>query len=394
MLGLAIASAINCGFNIHKKMLPQRTEVYNYAIEQGIDSSIATKLEKKLSSNLDKNYREFIDTISKYDSDFQELSVNSSILENKKISKKELENVKNKKINSTETEIENPIEIYAVIANCSDSNSPSNYSKRNQNIAEISTKSFYKFLKDNNVPDENISFLQYIDSQEKLFETEEYKSLLERKISGTEKLPMSKILPTKDYEIISDGKATKKNFLEAIANSGADSNDKLIIYYHSASKKDREKSELATSELGDMVKFNDEKIITPELREAIKKVNEYCKQITILENLGGNQNLAKKLDNLLTQFLVPESERINKNLKGVLIISSPNPHNINSETLNNEIFTLNLIGNETKGVPLKENFESLKGDKEEVIRLPYAVFLDGVKKAPELCPWFDKSLLN
>jgi len=45
MLGLALAS---CGINAYRKALPQRTEVYNYAIEQGIDSSIATQLEKKL----------------------------------------------------------------------------------------------------------------------------------------------------------------------------------------------------------------------------------------------------------------------------------------------------------------------------------------------------------
>lgn len=381
MLGLALAS---CGINAYRKALPQKTEVYNYAIEQGIDSSIATQLEKKLSSNLETNYKEFIDTISKYDSGLQKKCADSSILENKKISKKELKNVKDKKLNSTETEIENPRETYAVIANGSGSSNAEKHSEENKNYSLLTVNSVYKFLKEKGVSDENITFLVY--NNKNIFDTKEYKSLLEKKVKG---------LPSKEDELIVDGKAVKDKFLNAIKNSGADSNDRLLIVYHSPSERARVRYEGTTDNIRDAVRFNNENISPWELTYALKEANKNCQEITIIENLGGNLPLAEKIDVTPSHDWVKEKIKEEK-LKGVLVISSPNTTpTFKEKILNNEMFTIQLIGDAMNGSSLEESLKkSNYSDEEKSIERPSVVYLDGFRKSADECPWFDKTLLN
>ena len=136
---------------LHK---PKENPAYEYALGKGLEKEIAESL-KKLNP-LNKNDKQFINIISSYPKKLQKVCVNSDILNDNYISKKELENTKK----ATLEGIVNPKETYAILANGSGPSSPNWYSSKNVKFSLANILSFYKLLKDNNVSDDNITLLR------------------------------------------------------------------------------------------------------------------------------------------------------------------------------------------------------------------------------------------
>ncbi|GAG69411.1 unnamed protein product, partial [marine sediment metagenome] len=70
---------------------PRSKPAYEYALSKDLEGNIAEALAEKLDS-LDNNSQEFINIISDYSPELQKACVNSDILDNGHVSKRELEN--------------------------------------------------------------------------------------------------------------------------------------------------------------------------------------------------------------------------------------------------------------------------------------------------------------
>ena len=120
-------------------------------------------------------------------------------------------------------EPENPVDIYAVIANGTND-------KKSENSQIISMLMFYKLLKDVGVSDDNITLLLYHPNHEDFIHTEKYEELKE---DYGEHFVLVHIPSDKSQVDIDDENVTLEKFLKAISNIPSDDNDIVYISYSS-----------------------------------------------------------------------------------------------------------------------------------------------------------------
>lgn len=349
MIGLISLGALGVGAKISGVFSKQKTTpVYEYAIEKNLGKTIAKKVESRLTSKLEENEKKFIDIISSYSKSLQEICLDSDILNNHHISEKELENVRKAGINGT---VNNPEEIYAVIANGNGSENPKFYSQKNVEHSLANISSFYKFLKNNNVTDENISLLLYNPTNVKL------------------------------DDMTVDDKSDADNFLNAIKNSHTDDNDVLYIAYSNPGPESNESNQNLNN---NYISFDGNSInLSPKEKSDRKKIRlhsfylasileekEYKKTIIIF-NTWDSKNF---LDLNFSPYGVdPEN---------ILGISSPNkigPYN--------ETFMSYLISEQIKNP--KKSIKELINDESKM----YYYNENGVRRSPQECPWYNKPII-
>lgn len=227
----AINNALNKIF--HK----EEDSVYTYLVSQGINSENARILTPKINPELTNNEKEFARIISGYPSDLQRICVESDILDNRHISKAELESARRAGL---ERKIINPKEIYAIILNGDGSGrDPETYSQENTEYSLGNILAFYKYLKDDKVDDENISLLINNPTNVNLTDNATHDffrkggRFLTRKDGKTifSDIPVNELLPVKTEEIVIDDISNKENFLESIKRLKTDYNDTLMIAF-------------------------------------------------------------------------------------------------------------------------------------------------------------------
>jgi len=314
LVGLTLLASylpLSCtSFNQASKKSP----AYEYALSKGLEGTIAEPIGKKLDY-LDGNDREFIDIISSYSSELQKACVNSDILDNGHVSKKELENTKE----ATLEGIVNPEEIYAVLAN------GYNVLANGHNDGGWGITSavfFYEMFKDNHVDDENIALLMHNTRHEDYTDTDIQKDLRSDpegfiKDSYNPQYPSKEdqdIIKqtlkeytslTKDEIEIDSEEVNRKKFLDAIKNLKSDYNDTAYIFYNSHGMYRKEKG------FG-FVGIGEKSITSPDLNKAIRDM-EYEKLIVIGASCRSagflkNLNKPKKIRNTLAIASAGEEE--------------------------------------------------------------------------------------
>lgn len=224
---------------------------YQYAQDVGLEERFSKELKRL--GRLDENDKEFIDTIAKLPEEYQKIALTEggdmNIAANGHISSKELEETKEYARNPSEEGIENPKEVYAVLANGKFGVPKVEYAfGESFSIANI--LSVYKVLKDRGVPDENITLMVYHPHFDDVVHTRFYKShnqnykkllkfLEDMDIDideYTRPLPYSaeviRALPSSEDEVevdMENEEVNNPNFLKAVASLNSDKNDVSVI---------------------------------------------------------------------------------------------------------------------------------------------------------------------
>jgi len=369
ILSALVYTALSVGNYACKVLNPERTPLYEYAISKRINPKTAKRLDERLSPELEDNYENFINAISSYSPESQELCIQSDILDNKHISDAELKNVREKILDKTRTEIENPREIYAVLANSSGPSQSERFSKKNLVYSALDIISFYELLKKNGTSDENISLLMYNPLDLNFLDTPEYKSLLKEK-------RFQKILPLEDCLQI-DGEATKDNFLSAIKDLNSDSNDRCyIVLSDSSPKKVKEGDlEIMYGKRNTFLELDKKIVFSRDVADVIKG-SEYEKMIMFLNGGEARGFFPSMGINAISQsLLLSDSEKREAGLKNILAIDSAG-----------ETFLMNFINQY-----LKDKEQSIEGILEELKKSSLtsnAYHFKGREKSAEECPWF------
>ena len=279
---------------------------------------------------------------------------------------------------------ENLSETYAILANCSGTKELNRFSKQNHHYSMLNILSAYNLFKQEGLSDENISLLIYNPTSENsedvknIFETKEYKSLLERKA-------LTGILPSKTDKFAIDGEATRENFMNALRKLNLDSNDTLYIVLSNPSPK--EIDELKTvqySTANSYFALDDEEIHSGEFASAMKAPRlEGVKKMLIL-NSGDSNGLLPHLDEniFLKSILLSDKEKKDMGLKNLIAISSPEGWKFDKET-----FIMNFL-NQYK----KNKEQSIKELAEKTDGVVYSY--DGREVSPEKNPWFNAPLFK
>ncbi len=271
------------------------------------------------------------------------------------------------------SEIENPKKIFAVLANGSGPSQPKRFSEKNFNYSLLNILSFYSLLKREGVSDDDISLLVYNPANTNIFETEEYKSLLEKKL-------FSGVLPSKKDKIEIDGKATKKNFLNALRKIHLNSEDVIYIVISNSSPKEADEK-IMYSARNLCIELDKESVMPSDLQYALKNL-EQGKKIIIL-NDGDAANFLPSLDaSLENQYFLSSSEKRELSSKKVLGISSPADYGFDKET-----FIMSLIRDymKDKKQPIKKIINGLKDE---------SYYFDKGERSLEECPWINSPLFN
>lgn len=366
---------------LHK---PKKSPIYEYALSKGLETKIAKSLERL--SPLDKNDKEFIDIISSYPKKLQQVSVNSDILDNNYISKKELENTKK----ATLEGIINPKETYAILANGSGPSDPDWYSQKDVKSSMANILSFYKLLKDNNVNDDNITLLMYNPSKINLSKLKQDNSYSKKhhKIVDVKKRELSNLLPSSEDSIKIDGIATKKNFLNAIRNLHSDYNDTVFIAYSNPGGHPPKSIKDYIGRENNYIEFSGVPVAYYDLNFAINKIQ--FDKLTIIQNSRYAANLLRNLNN--TNLMLENSNNTSPGkLKNVLAITSPNMDNISNET-----FLLDFVEKYRKNPnqSIKDIMKIENRIYKKDLYHPQEFYFNnnGKRRSTEECPWFNKPL--
>lgn len=234
---------------------------------------------------LDQSEKEFIDLLQGLPEDKQK-DYAKDIYKNKILTTELLEEIKKEKtaekpvtiedkIDKITQKPEDPVDIYAVIANGTDD-------KDQRGAPMVAAISFYKLFKDIGVDDDNITLFLYRPNHKDFKNTKKYKKMI--KYDGYHLVSM--LLPSDQSEVEIDyenRKVTKTNFLKAISEIPSDSNDWIYIFYSSHG-----------TESGKF-RFPDGHLVSAELKRAIKKVDygrliimqDSCHAGALLKNLKG-----------------------------------------------------------------------------------------------------------
>lgn len=392
LLTFLAACALNIGTMCVRED-KEKSEVYEYAVKQNINQEIAEMLEERIGKEIKPNYHEFIDTISLYPENLQKICINSDILDNKHISTEELRNTKK----ATLKGIENPAEMHAVMANGSGPGNSNRYSLTNSVYSMLNVISFYKFLKDNNVNEENMFMFLSNPAELNLIETEEYKSLLEKRLMTVKdnliipsEITLSRVLPSEqEYNEIKNkirGDATIKNFSNAIRDLSSDYNDIVCIMFSDPSGKDDYIEKIAGRNNAS-VEFNKKIMSNLDLSMILTSQNFKSGKNIIFQN----SRYASKIIPLLERtnpYLTNEGVNMLKNTLGICSA------NING--LNNEIFTLDFISKylEDPKQSIKNIMQKLKKIREGDMYLPEIYIFNNGNISAEQYPGFYRPFLD
>lgn len=282
----------------------------------------------------------------------------------------------------TPSEIEVPkknlSETYAILANCSGTTTAERFSEQNHHYSMLNILSAYNLLKQEGLSDENISLFIYNPTEENIFETKEYKSLLEKKA-------LTGILPSKTDKFIIDGKATKENFMNALRKLNLDSKDTLYVVLSNPSpKKIEEPNGINYGTADTYVLLEDEELFSADLASTMnsQRLGD-AKKIIILNSGDSNMFLPYLEENVfLDSFFLSKKEKKDLGLKSLLALSSPREGTFDKET-----FIMNFLNqyNKDKKQPIRELIEKTNGK---------AYSFCGIKIAPEKNPWFNKPLID
>lgn len=242
---------------------------------------------------LDQYEKEFIDLLQGLPEDKQK-DYAKDIYKNKSLTPELLQKIKKEKIaekqisaNTLEQKIiqepENPVDIYAVIANGTDDKSLRGY-------PITSMLSFYKLLKDVGVSDDNITLFLYHPNHKDFIYTERYGDMM----YNPGKKFVSIHFPSDENQVeIDDEKVTLKKFLKAISNIPSDNNDLVYILYNSHG-----------TEKG-VVRFPNGDLTNITLKRAIKKIN--YGRLIIMQNSCYSAALLKKLSGIEDYIAIASS---------------------------------------------------------------------------------------
>ena len=273
---------------------------------------------------------------------------------------------------------ENLSETYAILANCSGTTTAERFSEQNHNYSMLNILSAYNLFKQEGLSDENISLFIYNPTEEDVFETKEYKSLLERKA-------LTGILPSKTDKFAIDGEATKENFMGALEKLDLDSKDTLYIVLSNPSPKELEAPRAVQYSIEDTyVTLDNDEIFSIELAQAINfpKLKE-AKKIIILNSGDSNAFLPHLERNIFSEsFFLSDKQKKEMGLRNLLALSSPKEGTFDKET-----FIMNFLKkyNQDKKQSIRELIEKTNGK---------AYSFEGIKVAPEKNPWFNDSLFK
>jgi hypothetical protein len=273
------------------------------------------------------------------------------------------------------TQIGNPEEVYAVLANGSGPSQAGRYSQSNAVYSALNILSAYKLLKQEGAKDENITLLMYNPAEIDFLKTKEYKSLLEKKA-------FAKVLPSEEDTIQIDGKATKNNFLDAITKLPSDSNDSIYIIFSIPAPKKQEDTEIMYGSRNPYIQLDKETIFSVDIASAIKDIE--CKKMIIIQNSGDSANLLPTLEinGINRSNYTSSTEKKERKIKKLLGIVSPN-----TKEMENEIFIIRFISEymKDKNQPIQGIMKKLDINPSFP---PKAYYFEGGKRSPEECPWF------
>jgi len=189
---------------------------------------------------------------------------------------------------------ENPVKIYAVIANGTDDKSLRGY-------IITSMLSFYKLLKDVGVSDGNITLFLYHPNHKDFIYTERYGDMM---FSSGKQFVSIHFPSDKNQVEIDDEKVTLKKFLKAVSNIPSDNNDLVYILYNSHGTKEGE------------VKFPGGYLTSVALRRAIKKI-DYGRLI-VMQNSCYSAALLKKLSGIEDYIAIASSSEDRQSAAGTV----------------------------------------------------------------------------
>jgi len=177
------------------------------------------------------------------------------------------------KIDKITQKPENPVDIYAVIANGTDD-------EKLRGCQITSMLSFYRLLKDIGVSDDNITFFLYQSYTKDIIHTHLYETLMHGRKETRE--DMLKNFPSDKSEVSIDfEKFKEKDVLKSISNLNSDDNDFVYILLASHGTKDSK------------LKFFNGYMESNELKRQLKKVDgiiilmiDSCYSGKFLKNLG------------------------------------------------------------------------------------------------------------
>jgi hypothetical protein len=200
----------------------------------------------------------------------------------------------------------------------------------------------------------------------------------------------SKILPSEKDIVNVDGKATKKNFLDAIQNLSLDSNDIKYIVYSDPSGNKLKINGTEEFRQNKYIELDKESVDAWEINNSLKSSNSNGRVI-IIQNSGNAAGLFNRLNKIPSFLIQGKSISEDYGLKNIIAISSPN-----TGKLSNEIFTLTLIEEYLKAPKdsMKKLIEKLEKNYIGDMYHPQTYYFNEIKMSPEQCPWFSEPLFN
>jgi len=296
---------INCIYFITPASEPLTVKEYIQQNNYNLSSIFQLYLNSFNDNGLDENEKKAIDIIADAPKEKQEQikTLAKEIYNNKGLTPEilaKLENLnlpseKQAQVNGLEEKVtqkqENPVDIYAVIANGEDD-------KTNDGkffaCSITSALEFYQLMKNIGVSDDNITLFLYHPNHKDIINTKTKKWLDYH--FGSTPLPSSKSRVSIDEE-----KVTSYKFLDAISAIPSDNNDLVYIMLSSH----------ANSEYA--IQFPNGLLGYKSLKKAIKKIDNYGKIFVILDSChaGGFLEPLKKVNDYIGIGSCPKEEKCN-----------------------------------------------------------------------------------
>jgi hypothetical protein len=253
-------------------------------------------------NGLDENEKRAIDLIVNTPEEKQDdgKALAKEIYDNKGLTSDILIKLENLNLPSEEQEPENPVDIYAVIANGADDKTEDG-KFYGGNITSV--LQFYQLMKDAGVSDANITLFLYHPNTEDIINTKA-KKWLEYYFGPTS-------LPYSESEVsIDEEKVTLSKVLNAISAIPSDDND--LVYIMLSSHTDP----------GSTVRFPHGRLSYQRLRKAIKKIDNYGKIFVILESCyaGGFLKPLDRLRNYIGIGSCPKKEKCQAGILPFMLI--------------------------------------------------------------------------
>jgi hypothetical protein len=274
---------INCIYFITPASEPLTVKEYIQQNNYNLSSIFQLYLKPFNENGLNDSEKEFIDLLQGLPEDKQK-EYAKDVYKNKSLTQELLEKIKQEKtaekpvtiddkIDKITQKPEDPVDIYAVIANGIDD--------EKLNGAQITSMlSFYKLLKDVGVSDDNITFFLYQSYTKDIIHTDLYETRMHGRKETREY--MLKYFPSDESEVSIDfEKFREKDVLKSISNLNSDDNDFVYILLASHGTKSGK------------LNFLDGYIESNELKRPLKNVDgtiilmiDSCYSGKFLKNLG------------------------------------------------------------------------------------------------------------